>query len=58
MADIEVLLMATWIARMDDEREGALLTMVLECFHLVSLLRILRRLIPENRFLQPGEGGR
>ena len=28
------------------------LTMVLECFHLVSLLRILRRLMQENRFLQ------
>ena len=29
-----------------------LLTIVLECFHLVSLLRILSRLIQENRFLQ------
>lgn len=28
------------------------LTIVLECFHLVSLLRILSRLIQENRFLQ------
>ena len=27
-------------------------TMVLECFHLVSLLRILRRLMHEKRFLQ------
>lgn len=29
-----------------------LLTIVLECFHLVSLLRILSRLMQENRFLQ------
>lgn len=29
-----------------------LLTMVLECFHLVSLFRTLSRLIQENRFLQ------
>lgn len=28
------------------------LTIVLECFHLVSLLRILSRLMQENRFLQ------
>ena len=27
-------------------------TMVLECFHLVSLFNILSRLIQENRFLQ------
>lgn len=28
------------------------LTIVLECFHLVSLFNILSRLIQENRFLQ------
>lgn len=31
---------------------GGQLTMVLECFHLVSLLRILRRLMQEKRFRQ------
>ncbi len=28
------------------------LTIILECFHLVSLLRTLRRLMQENMFLQ------
>lgn len=31
---------------------GRHLTIVLECFHLVSLLRILSKLMQENKFLQ------
>lgn len=65
MADMQVKSLR-WLAEPHDHKvlvlvyviivqvtlDGSALTIVLECFHLVNLLRILSRLIQENRFLQ------